>query len=42
MPRARVWFNRVEPDSSVIFLFTTPIIYLYLDRLQNRPVRPRK
>jgi Aldo/keto reductase family len=27
---------------ALFFLFTTPIIYLYLDRLQNRLVRPRK
>jgi len=26
---------------ALFFLFTTPIIYLYLDRLQNRLVRPR-
>ena len=28
--------------SQLLTLFTTPIIYLYLDRLQNRLVRPRK
>jgi len=27
---------------ALFFLFTTPIIYLYLDRLQNRLVRHRK
>jgi hypothetical protein len=31
-----------EDESQLLTLFTTPIIYLYLDRLQARLTSPRK